>query len=209
MSDLHFKQSNKINIYLDLDETLIFSIDIRRKKVLPTIIEKFKHHNFDNEYIIMERPGLQAFLDWLFKYFNVSVWSAASPDYVDFIVKHVVIGDTSRKIKRVLNSDNCDKSQMIYGEDFLKKLQMLWEVYKLPNHSAENTILLDDLWLNVKAQPENSLRIKKFLGKDDNDSEFLKIKSKLEDVLVNYKTKRKIDKSPVKRVKRASKKSPK
>ena len=190
--------STGINIYLDLDETLIYSIDISRKKVLPPFIDKFTHHNFDNEYMILERPGLQKFLTWLFKHFNVSIWSAASPDYVKFIVKKIIIGKTERKVQRVLDSVTCEKSQRIYGEHCLKKLQMLWEYYKLPRHNVDNTILLDDLWLNIRAQPENSMRIKKFQGKEDavDDKELEKIKEKLKDVLLNYKTKKVIDKSP-------------
>lgn len=202
---------SKINIYLDLDETLIYSIDIRSKKniLTPPDVSNFTYHNFDNEYLILERPGLQPFLDWLFENFNVSVWSAASPDYVDFIVKYIIIGKNkngSRKVKRVLNSKNCEKSQLIYGDDCLKKLEMLWQFYKLSNHNADNTILLDDLWLNVKAQPENSLRIKKFLGKNNQDNEFEKIKKKLQDILNNYKSKKVIDKSPAKVSKKTVKK---
>jgi len=201
---------SKINIYLDLDETLIYSIDIRTKKniLAPPDVSNFTYHNFDNQYLILERPGLQSFLDWLFDNFNVSVWSAASPDYVDFIVKYVIIGKNkngSRKVKRVLNSKNCEKSQLIYGDDCLKKLEMLWQFYKLSNHNADNTILLDDLWLNIKAQPDNSLRIKKFLGKIE-DNEFEKIKKKLQDILTNYKSKKVIDKSPTKVVKKTAKK---
>jgi len=188
---------SKINIYLDLDETLIYSIDISRKRSLPNSIEDFKYHNFENHYMILERPHLQPFLDWLFENFSVSVWSAASPDYVKYIVDNVIMGHNykNRKLQRVLNSDNCDKSQLLYGEDSLKKLAMLWEYYKLPNHTADNTILLDDLCLNIRSQPENSLRIKKFLGKSD-DNELLKVKTKLENVIFNYKTKKRIDKSP-------------
>lgn len=189
---------SKINIYLDLDETLIYSIDISRKKALPSTIDHFTYHNFENHYVILERPNLQPFLDWLFENFSVSVWSAASPDYVKYIVDHVIVGNKykKRKLQRVLNSDNCDKSQLLYGEDALKKLAMLWEYYKLPNHTVDNTILLDDLCLNIRAQPENSLRIKKFIGKHD-DNELSKVKTKLENVIANYKTKKRIDKSPV------------
>ena len=72
---------------------------------------------------------------------------------------------------------------------------MLWDYYKLPNHNENNTILLDDLGLNIKAQPENSIRIKKFQG-EQNDNELDKVKKKLENILNNFKVKKKIDKSP-------------
>jgi hypothetical protein len=189
----------KPNLYLDLDETLIYSMDMRYRKTFPSIVESFKHHNFENMYLILERPGLQNFLDWIFDHFNVSIWSAASPDYVDFIAKNIIIGSKKRKLKRILNSNNCDKSQQIYGEEHLKKLDLLWDYYKLSNHCSDNTILLDDLRLNVRSQPENCMKIKKFIvtKKYVEDQELLKIKNKLENVLYHFKKKKKIDKSPM------------
>ena len=151
-------------------------------------------------YLILERPGLQNFLDWIFDHFNVSIWSAASPDYVDFIAKNIIIGPKKRKLKRILNSDNCDKSQQIYGQEHLKKLDLLWDYYKLSNHCPDNTILLDDLRLNVRSQPENCIKIKKFIVTKNyvEDQELLKIKKKLNDILYHFKHKKKIDKkSPV------------
>jgi len=193
-------KSKKINIYIDLDETLIYSIDIRRKKMIPSFIELYRHYNFDNEFIVLERPGLQYFLDWLFDHFNVSVWSAASPDYVDFIVRNIIT-QNNRKLKRVLNSDNCDKSMELYGENHLKKLEMLWDHYKLPDHGPDNTVLLDDLCLNMRSQPENCVRIKKFLGTADfiTDRELDKVKGKLMDIMTHYAKKKKIDKSPIRK----------
>jgi TFIIF-interacting CTD phosphatase-like protein len=189
---------DKINIYLDLDETLIYSYGPRSGKKLNLQTIKPTPINFENAYYIVQRPGLQTFLDWLFKNFNVSIWSAASPDYVRFIVDHIIIGkdlNRCKKLQRVLDSDYCEKSQKIYGDDCLKKLAMLWDYYKLPNHNENNTILLDDLGLNIKAQPENSIRIKKFQG-EQNDNELIKVKKKLENILNNFKVKKKIDKSP-------------
>jgi len=49
------KPTQKINLYLDLDETLIYSIDMRHRKMLPKHVEQFKHHNFENAYVILER----------------------------------------------------------------------------------------------------------------------------------------------------------
>ena len=191
-------KQDKINIYLDLDETLIYSYGPRSGKKLDINTIKPTPINFENLYYIVQRPGLQDFLDWLFENFNVSVWSAASPDYVKFIVDNIIIGkdiNRCKKLKRVLDSDYCAKSQRIYGDDCLKKLAMLWDYFKLPNHNENNTILLDDLGLNIKAQPENSIRIKKFHG-EQTDNELEKIKKKLENILNNFKDKKRIDKSP-------------
>ena len=187
----------KINLYLDLDETLIYSIDMRHRKTLPEYVKNFKHHNFENAYVILERPGLQDFLDWAFKHFSVSIWSAASPDYVDFIAKNIV--GKHRRLQRILNSDNCDHSMELYGDDHLKKLDMLWEHYKLPHHGPDNTVLLDDLCLNMRSQPENCVRVIKFLGTEKfvKDKHLEKVKRKLEDILTHYNKKRRIDKSPI------------
>ena len=195
----------KINLYLDLDETLIYSIDMRHRKTLPEYVKNFKHHNFENAYVILERPGLQDFLDWAFKHFSVSIWSAASPDYVDFIAKNIV-GTKHRRLQRILNSDNCDHSMELYGDDHLKKLDMLWEHYKLPHHGPDNTVLLDDLCLNMRSQPENCVRVIKFLGTEKfvKDKHLEKVKQKLEDILTHYNKKRRIDKSPI-RIKKGKK----
>lgn len=192
------KSTQKINLYLDLDETLIYSIDMRSRKTLPKYVEQFKHHNFENAYVILERPGLQDFLDWAFENFSVSIWSAASPDYVDFIAKNIVSAK-HRRLQRILNSDNCDKSMELYGDDHLKKLDMLWEHYKLPNHGPDNTVLLDDLRLNMRSQPENCVSVIKFLGTEKfvKDKHLETVKRKLQDILTHYKKKRRIDKSPI------------
>jgi hypothetical protein len=184
------------NLYLDLDETLIYSVDNRYSK---KDLSEFTCHIFEN-YTIMERPNLQKFLDWIFKNFHVSIWSAASPDYVKFIVDKV-IATHKRKPKYVLHSEFCDKSNEKYGE--IKKLEMLWDHYKLPGHNHSNTFLLDDLYSNVEFQPDNSLRIKKFQG-DKNDKELVSIKNILETLLKIYKEKNKLD---IKKAKK-SKKSP-
>ena len=192
--------SQKINLYLDLDETLIYAIDMRYRKTLPAYIEQFKHHNFENAYVILERPGLQQFLDWVFEHFAVSIWSAASPDYVDFIAKNIVSAK-HRRLHRIFNSDNCDQSMELYGDNHLKKLEMLWEHYKIPNHGPDNTVLLDDLCLNMRSQPLNCVRVVKFLGteKSVKDKYLETAQQKLQDILTHYKNKRRIDKSPVRR----------
>lgn len=199
------QKEKKINLYLDLDETLIYSIDTRHRKTLPKHVEHFKCHDFENAYVILERPGLQDFLDWVFENFSVSIWSAASPDYVDFIAKNIVSAK-HRRLHRILNSDNCDHSMEIYGDDHLKKLDMLWEHYKLPNHGPDNTVLLDDLCLNMRSQPQNCVRVIKFLGTEKfvKDKHLETVKQKLQDILTHYKKKRRIDKSPI-RIKKGEK----
>lgn len=150
----------KINVFLDLDNTVIYSItpDKFRKN---SYLNKLEHHRLDDDYIVFERPKLQKFLDWLFENFNVSVWSAASPDYVDFIVRNV-IEKNGRRVEYVLNSNNCEFSQDIYGDKHIKNLNLLWDVYDIENYGPYNTLIIDDLTIVNKINPSNSIKIKSF-----------------------------------------------
>ena len=79
----------KINILLDLDQTLI-SAEATEDFNFKKYKQKGSHfdlHDMDGYYIVFERQYLQEFLDFLFKKFNISVWTAASKDYALFIIK--------------------------------------------------------------------------------------------------------------------------
>ena len=82
----------------------------------------------DGTYIICERPHLSDFMDWLFKNFNVSVWTAASKDYALFIIKILYYVE-----KKIVNynlsfSIICDLSQIVYKDqdEPQKKLELLY-----------------------------------------------------------------------------------
>jgi hypothetical protein len=149
-----------LNVVLDLDNTLIFSLPFKKFPTKKTYLHKMVHHKMDEDYIVFERPGLQKFLDWLFENFNVMVWSAGSPEYVDFIVRNIL--EKNRKVEYVLNSDNCEDSQRIFGEKHIKNLKYLWDINDLPGYGPFNTLLIDDLMYNCKTNPYNSKKIKDF-----------------------------------------------
>lgn len=150
------ERREKINIILDLDQSIlsaevlvkdeedeeeeeeIYDIDKNRLKA-----SFFNFWNMDNYYVIFERPGLQKFLDFLFKNFNVSVWTAASKSYCMFIVENILIQNRpERKLDHVFFSYHCKlSSKMKKGT---KDLSMLWDVYKIPQFNSKNTIILDD-----------------------------------------------------------------
>jgi hypothetical protein len=181
------KDRKKINVFLDLDNTVIYSIT-QDKFNENSYLKNFNYHIMDNDYIVFERPGLQPFLDWLFNNFNVSVWSAASPDYVDFIVRNV-IEKNGRLIEYVLNSDNCEFSQDIFGNKHIKNLNLLWDIYDVENYGPYNTLIIDDLSLVSNINPNNSIKIKSFNTnrKDNiNDDELKNIKNKLIQIHKNF-----------------------
>jgi hypothetical protein len=195
-----------INVMCDLDNTLIWSIDISKMKTPPKWAKHFRQHVMEDNYVIFERPGLQKFLTWLFQNFNVNVWSAASPEYVEFIAKNIIENgnlvkgsrkrrsntktvNTRRQLDYVLNSDNCKESQKVYGKDNIKQLDLLWDLHDLEGFSSFDTLIIDDLKQVIKENPDNSIRIKKFVGgeKSIHDKELIDVKKKLMKIKGHYK----------------------
>lgn len=173
-----------INIVLDLDNTLIYSHNFSKiKKDDPEWLSNYSYENMDDDYVVCERPGLQVFLDWLFKNFNVMIWSAASPDYVDFIANNIVKKNPSRVINHIFNSDQCDESQKHYNGD-TKNLNLLWDHYDFKGYGPYNTLIIDDMGHVCESQPSRSIRIKKFIAnkKSLNDNVLEDIKNNLSEI---------------------------
>jgi TFIIF-interacting CTD phosphatase-like protein len=177
-----------INVVLDLDNTLIYSIDYN--KVDKNKPQPYKCYPMDQDYLVCERPGLQRFLTWLFKNFNVMVWSAASSDYVDFIVKEIVIGKKkNRNVEHVFSSEKCDESQQKYNDD-TKNLNLLWDTYDFEGYGPFNTLIVDDMKHVIKSQPNNSIRIKKFVANQSGleDTDLVRVQNDLTEVNNRFKS---------------------
>ena len=148
----------KQNILLDLDQTIISSeayeeYDFKKNHIKS---KKFKYHDMESYYIVFERPGLQDFLDFLFKNFNVSVWTAASKDYALFIIEKVIISNKpKRKLDWIFFSYHCDISKRIKNQP--KDLSILWEKYKLKKYNSQNTFIIDDYDKVYNNQPNNCI----------------------------------------------------
>lgn len=151
--------SVKPNLLLDLDQTIIsgepteeYDFDKNKEKQ-----KLFRHDNMDDYYLIFSRPGLQDFLDYVFKHYNVSVWTAASKDYALFIIKNIILNNNpSRKLDFIFFSYHCSWSKSCKKGS--KNLSMLWDIYNLPGYNEKNTIILDDYIEDVhKTQPDNCI----------------------------------------------------
>lgn len=185
--------NNKLNIILDLDNTILSAVPVEefpwgdesRKKV-----EKLKLHNMEDYYMVFERPYVQQFLDYIFDNFNVSVWSAASKNYVLYIIENIILTKPNRKINHIFFSYHCNLSKKLYNGG-LKQLDMLWDCFELPLYNSSNTIIIDDLKRIKKIQPCNCYNIKpfEFTDKDSpNDRELKKLIEYLENVRTNPNT---------------------
>jgi hypothetical protein len=180
------RKRKAINVVLDLDNTLIYSHNFSKiKKDNPEWLSNYSYENMDDDYVVCERPGLQVFLDWLFENFNVMIWSAASPDYVDFIANNIVKKNPSRVIEHIFNSKHCDESQTRFDGD-TKNLNLLWDVdhYDFKGYGPYNTLIIDDMDHVCESQPLRSIRIKKFIAnkKSINDSVLDDVRNNLSEI---------------------------
>lgn len=155
----------KINIILDLDNTLISAIDEREERAIDaTTLEKrmrlFDWKTMQGEYKIFARPHLQEFLTWLFAHFNVSVWTAASKSYALFIIDEFVIaGNARRKLDYVLFSHHCREAKRTAKGQ--KVLSMLARTFPL-GYDVDKTFIVDDNAEVYAAQPSKCIRVKPF-----------------------------------------------
>jgi len=168
--------SEKLNILLDLDQTLISAeptedYNFKKNK---SKAEKFTYHDMDGYYIVFERPGLQEFLDWLFQNYNVSVWTAASKDYALFVIDKIVLKNPGRKLDYIFFSYHCDISKC--KKNGSKDLQTLNKVFNLPNYTLKNTVILDDYDEVHNTQPKNCIIAHpfEFTSDDSPNDTFLK-----------------------------------
>jgi|APCry1669188879_1035177.scaffolds.fasta_scaffold34998_1 TFIIF-interacting CTD phosphatase-like protein len=174
---------HKLNILLDLDQTLIASeyLDKFEKKTHSKALQSFKHKYLGKEFVIFARPNLDEFLDFLFANFNVSVWTAASRDYGVFIVENFILTKPNRQIDFFFYSYHTNLA--IKNSKKLKDLSMIWNMFKLSNYNTNNTFIIDDNERVYNDQPDNTIRIKEFNYDDPasfTDSELPRIKRLLQ-----------------------------
>lgn len=146
-------------LILDLDQTII-SAEASEEFDFKKYTDKsklFRYDDMDGYYIIYSRPHLQEFLDYAFKNFNVTIWTAASKDYALFIIEKIVINNKpDRKLDFIFFSYHCDLSKK--KKKYSKELCMLWDIHKLPGYSEKNTVIIDDYKSDVhKCQPNNCI----------------------------------------------------
>lgn len=186
----HKKMDRKINILLDLDNTLISSLSTsEEKKRYRKRMDKYRWEDMDGYYKVFERPGLQPFLDFLFKNFNVSVWTAASKTYALFIIdKFLLNGKPERKLDYIFFSHHCRRSKRVKSSQ--KSLDILEQEFHLSKYKKKHTYIIDDHPEVYETQPERCIQIKPFefvSSKSYRDRELVDvIQPKLEKLLEAY-----------------------
>jgi TFIIF-interacting CTD phosphatase-like protein len=165
-------------LILDLDQTVI-SAEASEELNFNKYKDKsklFRSDDMDGYYEVYSRPHLQEFLDYAFKKFNVTIWTAASKDYALFIIEKIIINkQPERKLDFIFFSYHCDisKKKLIHS----KELCSIWDIHKLPGYSSKNTVILDDYKADVHTcQPNNCIIAPpfEFTKEGSEDDVFLK-----------------------------------
>lgn len=185
----------KINIILDLDNTLISAIDCDEAEkmgldVVSARQRAFTWLNMEDEFKIFARPGLQDFLSWLFANFNVSVWTAASKIYASFIIQNFILaGRPERKLDYILFSHHCRESKRT--RKYQKSLSMVSDVFPL-GYDITNTYIIDDNKEVFEAQPKMCIRVRPFdvqKSSCEKDNELARVKRILETIRIRARLK--------------------
>jgi len=135
----------------------------------------------DGSFKVFERPGLQEFLDFLFKNFNVSVWTAASKSYALFIVDKFILEDhPERKLDYVFFSHHCKLSNK--KKNAHKDLDMLWDEFGV-NYEKDSTYIIDDHEEVYDTQPEKCLQIKAFEFQDKSSHKDIELETNIKPAL--------------------------
>jgi hypothetical protein len=190
---------SKINLVLDLDNTLISSVSFKELEKIKNIKDrKLNFKEMENYYRVFYRPHLKEFLEYAFENFHVTVWTAASRDYASFIIEEILMENNNKGIYKSKNpkqlkmffyDDNCEESQNFFDKDSPKDLKYL---YKFNNKFHRcNTIIMDDLYDVYKANPKQTLRAVYFDAKkkeSENDTFLLEAIKKLEEIKLRYES---------------------
>lgn len=167
--------NKRLNIILDIDETLIYFINA-----------KVRGHSWDSiaseeqakyayispgAHIMIFRPHLKQFLSFLFKNFRVSLWTMSERDYAHNIANvllKLLKAHPDRKFAHIFSADDDadhdESAHSLHGNN--KDLNWLW--YKYANdysgYAECNTVLIDDLPANAcnTSNRNNAIKVEPF-----------------------------------------------
>ncbi len=158
---------NKALLILDIDETLIYA-----SKTMLDLEENCKV--FD--YYVYERPYLKAFLDHVEIDYELALWSSASDDYVEEIVKQTQLKNYTFKFiwgrsRATYKRNNEEDEGRTYAHDrshyhYVKSLQKV----KKMGYRMERILIVDDSPHKSKLNYGNAIYPRPYMGNiDDNE----------------------------------------
>jgi hypothetical protein len=177
-----------LNVILDLDNTIINTLSINKAVSFVNDFHyiPFKVNGFMND-VIIGRPGLDEFLDWLFKNCKVSVFTHADKEYAMYVVNNFIIqGKKNRKLDMIYYRYHVEMGLDIFGG--YKDLRLLWDEFKVYDVYPSNTVIIDDNPMVKKSNPYNTIQIYPFDASTEsvNDNHLSKVKRLLQYLTINY-----------------------
>lgn len=159
------------NIILDLDDTLIHSVESKELAQVPQeTLNKLKSHKFE-KYTMFERPGLEEFIKTLARKYTIVVWTAAHGIYAEYVIDNIINPYASPNyVKYLLHADHCKFSMSEFK--ILKHLDYLYDFDR--SFTRQNTLIIDDND-GIRAQNSTVITIKSFASLDPGDNELEKI----------------------------------
>jgi len=151
-------------LVLDLDETLIhtvFPYAGAAQSGLPA-----PHYRYANSMGGYLRPGLRQFLAFAQRSFtHVGVWTAASPDYAQFIVDQV-LRPLGFAPKFLLTGTDCEWVPYRQGNAMVrvKPLRKLWTQprFRWLGANEQNTLIVDDRPETAQLNPRQLVALRPF-----------------------------------------------
>ena len=163
-SGKHLVTTSKRYVVLDIDSTLVFTMD---DKMLNALEKSVSKSNYDLSKIIykipdpvdemfafgLKRPHIELFLQFCFWYFDgVCIWTAGTAMYAKKIVAELFKDLPSPMAVFTRNDCALDSTNTYY-----KPLSSMYKKY--PQMNASNTIIIDDNPTTIKDNPNNAILI--------------------------------------------------
>ncbi len=169
---MNYKNDNKILLILDVDETLIYATEKKLNQ----------HSDFEIfGYYIYKRPFLNEFLNAIKDDFLIAIWSSASDEYVNEVIKRIIPNDVSLEFiwgrsrctyKRNIQTDEYGyyDSEINNHYHYIKPLKKL----KKKGYALNRILIVDDTPHKSKDNFGNAIYPNAFMG-DIADSELSKL----------------------------------
>jgi len=140
-TDIDWHPSHKKRINSALDSINGIVLDTSKKTLLifdlNGILINKKWDKEERKSLLWKRPDIESFLEFIFKQYDVAVWSSARKHNVEYQAKYA-LGDYYKQLVFVMDQSHCVKEDDV----FLKNLTVVWDQY--PQYNESNTLIIDD-----------------------------------------------------------------
>lgn len=155
-------------LILDLDETLIFSVEQRLDRE-PDFVT--------GPYHVYKRPGVDRFIEDASRLYRLAVWTSSSNLYADSVVSNLFVNRS--ELAFVWSRDRCTAAfdATTYTHEFAKNLN---KVKKL-GYDLKHVVMVDDTPTKIARHYGNLIRVRPYQG-GEKDGELEHLSAYLESI---------------------------